>query len=280
MQQNLTKDIIEEIGKLVDEKIHLSIYYYLEYLKSYKNVSSEKRILLKKEFNKYKESYKEYKKVLNFLLFNERKIFFEDGLSTLEIMDQIFTDVIDYIFRLIEMFETSRVLNLDYKFYIPSKQPRYILNYDRIDYINYAKGFNEDRVCYFLNDNQVYDMNLYNAVMDEAKLIHCSEDDYNAYARVDHNGQITMPYIKDEISTLVGIKQLIKKKLIIDKDTINDDRIIRGEYLPRLYELLFIDYNSFCKHKIHMDNVTKKLYEDYDNEPYNIQIDKLKRILK
>jgi len=94
------------------------------------------------------------------------------------------------------------------------------------------------------------------------------------------NGKILVPKVKDELTALISIHELVHNSLILNKDKINNDFIAYGEDIPIFYELLFQSTNDFSKIEIHKTDIALKLLESYQGEPFDIQIKKVKELVK
>ena len=282
MQNELCSDLAFEYKRLFEEKKDLSFFYIHEYLKNvfiFPN-SKDKRRMLSSEYRRYLKSFNNYKSFLNFLSSNEEIINYKDAKGSLKLLNDFYKKIIVYMFELVESFQSSTDSRLDYRFYITPNKPDFLNDYYLNEILCYAKGFNLDRISSFLNNENVMDYTTFNKVIDEAKIYDCSEDNYTLYAGVNQDGRLMMPLIKDDKSALINVHEIVHKALLLKKDLIKDDKIVRGEYLPRFYELVYKDSNEFCNANVHEDLISLELFSIYNGEPLEVQVKKLQRILR
>ena len=254
--QNITYiELIDEYQKLIEEKYSLLTEYYLRYLKSINRLNIQTRNKLKQVFNKYLNSYKEYKIVLNFIVLNKNKIDYDNAIEVLDILNENYEELIPYLINLLDDYRIASELKIDYKFNVNNKY-RFINKEDTINYLNYLKGFNVDYIKRFLIDKEVYSIDIIDDVYDIRQCV-----------------------VKDELSTLINIYELVNKSLCLKKEEINNNKIINSEVLPIFYEMLYKKENVFCKANIHQNELANQLYKDYQNEPFNVQIKKLEKII-
>ena len=278
MDYTLSSELHEEYCRLIGEKINLSLTYIREYNNSYTKLSNESRNKLQNEFNKYIKSYNIYKKILNYILFNNNKIKYDNAIYIIDLLNERFEEIIAYIFNLFEDFNVASNMKLDYKFSINNNN-KFLDDNDYYHYINYIKGFNVDNISNFLINNNIYTPITFDEVYNKVKIIDCSKEDYAIYAGINNNEDIMIPIIKDELSALINIHELVHKALLLKKNSINDNQIIDGETIPIFYEMLFQKQNKFCKEKLHQNSLACKLLNIYKNEPFDEQIIKLKRLI-
>ena len=269
--------INDEYGSIIYEKFIYTLLYYYEYIKSYNRLSASKRCQLKEEYNNFIMSYSNYKKMINYLLVNGWRLNYDDALGSYDMISDDYDEIFIYFYELLQSFIISDQMKLDYKFVVPKDKPSFIEDINK--YISYAKGFSEDRLCSFLCENYVYDLDLFDDVYKNVKVIDCGYDDYYVYSGINEEDKVCVPRIRDDLSTLINIHELVHKALLIKKDEIQDKRIVMTEVLPIFYEMLYKKENKFCKCSIHNNELSKILYKSYNNEPFDEQINKLKGLL-
>ena len=278
MQQSTYKDILEQYKYLLEENYDVVKMYLINYLKSkiIFNDGKEMRKTLKNEVNKYLQSSKNELKIYNFLLRNERKLYCEDIYGVLNQLLDSYESRYKYIEELFDNFETALNMNLDYKFYLPKNKPEYIEE-EMIDkYKQYAKGYNLERIYEFLEETEVCQDDFIDNK--DIKILNIDSDDNKDLFGICSNGKLIIPKVKDELSTLITIHEFIHYVLLKRAKDINDDNIVLKEDLPIFYEMLFQKTNSFSKIKIHTTEIALKLLETYEEEPLEIQIEKVKKL--
>jgi len=282
MQQSTYKDILEQYKFFIMDYIYVSSTYHMLNLESKIVFKDNKRIteILEKEVQEYINSYKKELKIYNFLLKKERKLYTEDIYGTIDNLIEEYKIKHKYIEELFEKLETAIGTELEYKFYLPKNKPKYITDEDVEKYKIYAMGYNKERIEDFLKDEVVYEEKILDEEMKKIK-----ELDINAYNNMDmfgifDNGKILVPKVKDELTALISIHELVHNSLILNKDKINNDFIAYGEDIPIFYELLFQSTNDFSKIEIHKTDIALKLLESYQGEPFDIQIKKVKELVK
>ena len=90
---------------------------------------------------------------------------------------------------------------------------------------------------------------------------------------------VIIPKSKDALSCLISIHELVYQALLNKKDEVEDE-ITFGEDLPKFYELLFKARNTYITEECNESNVALELFEDYNEESFEEQINKLDRIRK
>lgn len=272
------KELIDELFKLKEEKFELYFNYLTKYISSYNHLNNNTRNKLQIMFNKYLQSYKVYKNIINYIGYNKKLINYDNAAYILDLLDERYEEIIIYTFNMLQEFDDAWSMKQDYKFN-PKDNNIFLNNNDLKKYKNYIKGFNIDNVANFLINNDMYTPLSFEDTYNNIKIINCSLDDYIIYSGINDNGEVIVPKINDELSTLINIHELTHKALILNQDIINNNTIVNSEILPIFYELLFKKENKFCKQIIHENEIAIKLLNDYHNEPFNEQIHKLKRII-
>lgn len=281
MQENISREIIEEYKFFIEDYFEILSTYYLLSLQSkmvFKD-NNKMREILKNEVMEYINGYKKELKIYKFLLKNEKKLYINDIYRVLNDLTCKYEEKRSYTEEVFENFETAIGTELAYKFYLPRNKPKYTTDEDIEKYKIYAMGYNIERVKDFLVEETVYEENILNNEMKKVK-----EMDVDINSNIDmfgvfENGKILTPKIKDELSTLVSIHELVHNSLILNKDKINNNDIVYGDDLPIFYELLFQSTNDFSKIEIHKTDIALKLLESYEEEPFNIQIEKVKKLV-
>jgi hypothetical protein len=216
--------------------------------------------------------------VLKFIFKNERNLYVSDIYGFLDEIDNNFEARYYFYEELYENLMTAFDMNLDYKFYIPRKRYKELTDEDVKKYISYVKGFNENRVKNFLAEEEVINFEKFNEVISNAKIIKGNvKDNIELYGI--YSNKVVLPKIDEQLSTLINIHEFTHYSLIDNQEKfLIDDWIVNGEDIPIFYELLFKENNSFIDIDIHTTNKALELLKAYNNEPFEEQIKKLKRI--
>ena len=268
-------ELFSEYYKLIQEKNDMTFEYMREYINSFNKLNDESRKKLYNVFHNYLNSYQTYKKVLNFMILNKNKITYDNASYILDLLDEQYEELLTSLFYILQDYNIASNMHMDYKFN-PNKDLS-LDNYNK--YINYIKGFNIDNISNFLIDNDVYTPELFDSVYNDFKVIDCSYDDYYVYSGVNSEGNVMVPKVKDELSTLINIHELVHKRLLLCEKEIDNNLITNSEILPIFYEKLFKMNNKFCKLDIHNLEIVNMLINDYQNETFGEQIWKLKKII-
>ena len=229
------------------------------------------------ELKQYFEALKIEKSVCKYLMLNNHKLMFNDVFRTIDKLDEEGEKKLFYISDLIDLLSTACDLDLNCKFYIPRNKPIYILDVN--EYINVAKGFTLDGVKDFLINERVYTDLTFNATKGKIKNLNVIGGDAKYYAGVYKKG-IVLPTVKDDVTALIAVHELVHNALIINRNAIRDNSISNGEVLPILYEYLYADYNRYVSTYIHENEEAAILHHAYNGEPLFVQVEKLKELRK
>lgn len=239
--------------------------------------NEEVKKILKNELENYINNVKIELKVLSFLLSNERKLYLTDIYNLLDIFDKNYEERFTYLQELIANLQTALDMEYIYKFYLPRNKPKYLNEQDYEGYITYAKGFNLKRIKEFLVAEEIYDENTLDEVLKNAKIL-----DINVKENIDMFGifdkGLIIPLVKDDLSSLIAIHELVHQALVSNKEKLNDDEISLGEELPIFYEDVFKKQNGYVNEPIREDGIILEMLEDYKEEGFEEQVNKLKKL--
>ncbi len=181
-----------------------------------------------------------------------------------------------FIDNLIDNLDVSCDLQLEDKFYVPRKEFKYV---DSKRFINIAKGFSMDSVKDFLLNESIYDEELLDSTLKKVKYFNLVGGETKYIAGVFEKG-IVLPRVRDDLTTLIAIHELVHYSILDKKYIIGDNNIVYSEILPRFYENLYASQNEFIKDTIHKDEYTDILLNDYHEEPMMVQVEKVRRLIK
>ena len=194
---------------------------------------------------------------------------------TLNRLDSLAESKYNYIDSIIDLLDISCDLELPEKFYIPKKNFRYM---NEEELINIAKGFTMNSVKDFLITERVYNNTSFNNALESVKYFNLVGGKTKYIAGVFEKG-IVLPRVRDDLTTLIAIHELVHNSILMNKESINDKNIVYSEILPRFYENLYACKNQFIKETIHKDEYTDILLNDYHEEPMMVQVEKVRRLI-
>lgn len=233
--------------------------------------------LLQTELGNYLQNVKIEMQVLKFVLKNEKKLYLTDIYSLLDIFDKNYEARFEYLQELINNLQTALDMEYSYRFYSPRKNIKYLDEKDYEDYINYVKGFNINRVKEFLVSEEIYEESDLEETLKKIKFLNVSPKDNLDFFGLFENG-LVIPKVNDDFSCIVAIHELVHQALVNNKEELQDDEIVFGEELPRFYEGVFIKQNDYVNLEIKMNNNVLEMLNDYKEENFKEQINKLKKL--
>lgn len=233
--------------------------------------------LLQTELGNYLQNVKIEMQVLKFVLKNEKKLYLTDIYSLLDIFDKNYEARFEYLQELINNLQTALYMEYSYRFYSPRKNIKYLDEKDYEDYINYVKGFNINRVKEFLVSEEIYEESDLEDTLKKIKFLNVSPKDNLDFFGLFENG-LVIPKVNDDFSCIVAIHELVHQALVNNKEELQDDEIVFGEELPRFYEGVFIKQNDYVNLEIKMNNNVLEMLNDYKEENFKEQINKLKKL--
>ena len=271
-------DIINQYLLLIFEIITVKLTY-LNYKRKVENVfGNNERILniLKKETDEYLESLYNEIKVLKFMYKNEKKLYTSNIYKVRNDFDKKYEKRYFYLESLYANLQTALEMKWDSKFYVPRNKPKYLNEEDVEKYITYIKGFNFDIVKEFLIDEEIYDEQGLEETLQKTKILNVDAKENIEMFGIYDKGVI-IPKAKDALSCLISVHELVHQALLTKKDELEDE-ITFGEDLPKFYELLFKARNTYITEECNESSVALELFEDYNEESFEEQINKLSRL--
>ncbi len=276
-------DLLRETFNIFSSYIDVVVPYIIYRYKSKKVFPNNQDIIntLKLEFNNYVKSLGIGLELLSFISRNERDLCYEDIIRYCYNSSENLKDGTNYMKELFESLDTALELERAYKFRTPSSDPKYLQEDDIEKNISYIKGISFDGIREFIIDECIYDDRHFRDCFSRAKVLDVnSRENMDLFGVFENNNSIklVLPKITDEISTFINIHELVHYALLSKKDEIRDENIIYQEDIPIFYELLYKKYKekSFNNIDIHTTDIALRLLEDYNEEPFEIQIEKVK----
>lgn len=243
-----------------------------------KRIFNDKKMAekLKKELDIYLLNVYKELEVLKFLFKNEKHLYVNDIYRVIDKIDENYEKRFKFFENMFRNLQVALDMQLDYKFYIPQKYYKDLCDEDIKKYINEAKGFSINSVCDFLDYEKVMNPTRFNEIYKNAKIIDCEASQNLDLFGFYTNDKMILPKINDELSTLITIHEMVHYVLKNKKNL--DPKISYGEDLPKFYELLYKKNNDFIKININFTQEALMLLEVYNNESFEEQIIKLKKI--
>jgi len=282
---NKCKDLFNQYLYLSESTIDaLKEYFYLYFLNMQTIKNNEINIKLKNETKEYLNNLKFELYICNFILKNIKNIDINDLEFVFEILDKEFIKKYEYINSFYENVETAINMNEIRRACLPSTKYNSLTASDVILHKQYLKGFNLDNLKTFMTREKIYIDNEFDETISKSKIFNVNSEEFIDFfallIKKDTSDKLItlpiLPKIKDDQSFLINIHELTHNALIINKEVINDEEIIDSEDLSIFYELLYKSRNNFVKTNLHMTYLSYKLLNDYHNEPFLEQIEKIK----
>lgn len=276
-------ELIKEYFNILSAYVDVVVPYIIYKYKSRKLFPNNQDIIniLKNEFNNYIKSLGIELELLNFISKNERSLWYEDIIRYCYNSSENRKKGINYMKELFDSLDIALDLERAYKFNIPNNDPKYLQEDDIENNIAYIKGISFDAVREFIIDECIYDDKHFSDCFSKAKAL-----DVNAKENIDlfgvfegnNNIKIILPKIKDEVSAFINIHELVHYAILERKDEICNDDIVYEEDIPIFYELLYKKNKekSFGNIDLHTTDIALMLLEDYNEEPFEVQIEKVK----
>ncbi|MBQ7241024.1 MAG: hypothetical protein IJS56_06275 [Bacilli bacterium] len=277
MENNTLKELVSYYISVLEEAFSITKDHSITNLKRISKFKDDIRIKEKyyKELNDYYDSLKVDLDVIKFLIFNQSKLNEDNIYHTLNRLDSLAESKYNYIDSIIDLLDISCDLELPEKFYIPKKNFRYM---NKEELINIAKGFTMNSVKDFLVNEKVYNNTSFDTALGSVKYFNLVGGETKYIAGVFEKG-IVLPRVRDDLTTLIAIHELVHNSILMNKESINDKNIVYSEILPRFYENLYASQNGFIKETIHKDEYTDILLNDYHKEPMMVQVEKVRRLI-
>ena len=216
-------------------------------------------------------------KVLNFLFKNEKKLNYNCISRTLDLLEKYGNDNFEHIDSMLAMLKTACQMEADYKYYVPRKKFVYLNNDNYSYFIRLASGFDIQSIKDFFIEHDVFNLEEFNNVYNKAKILPIDCEDTTFIG--DFDGGYTLPKVLNDKTALVCVHELVHQALKYNKQYINKDEIVYGEELPIFYEMLYKTYNGLINCDTNYNEISEKLLNTYDSEPFMEQVKKLEKIL-
>lgn len=235
--------------------------------------------------------------VLNFIFRNNKSINLENINNYFDAIDKNFEKEFHYFEQFFDNLQVAYDTELAYKFYKPKGGFAFHKKEDTEKFISYLKGFSLDQIKVMLYFEGVYNIEesenslvvlerINNMLknIDIKELDVAIESNLDLFGIFEKNGdtKLLIPKVKSEEGTYIATHELVRLALLEKRDIIKDDSITFGEDLPIFYEYLF--KNNYLKDfaengPFHgLTEISKVLLETYNDESFDEQIEKVKRI--
>lgn len=231
-----------------------------------------------------KSSLNEFK-LYNYILFNSRKYDEENVILSMDMLHQLQYDMDSYMEDVFDNLSFSLALNDKERFYLPKNEPCYIDD----DVLNELKlamlGYSRQRIFDFLIDEKMLtadDVWYLNDLINEFELDDGNFDDFcvKVTDRVSEEKikGIWIPKTTNDKAMMINVHELSHAGVISVSDNLVGYDILNDD-IPRFYEGLF-KLKSNAEVDICHTSLSKKMLDEYKNEPFLEQIEKYKYYVK
>jgi hypothetical protein len=141
-----------------------------------------------------------------------------------------------------------------------------------------AKGYDIACVEDFLVKNSVFTNECLDKEYDVGHIVSVGKDELDKVGISD--GVVHIPEVYNGGTALIAIHNLVNYSLVMNRENINNEKIVNGEEMALFYELLYKSSNGFIKCNIPYNEYSKRLLQQYKQEPFMDQVKKLERIMK
>lgn len=232
-----------------------------------------------------KSSLNEFK-LYNYILFYSRKYDEENVILSMDMLHQLQYDIDSYMEDVFDNLSFSLALNDKERFYLPKNEPCYIDD----DVLNELKlamlGYSRQRIFDFLIDEKMLtadDVWYLNDLINEFEL-----DDGNFdKSCVRLSSKLYSPKIKEiwvpktlnDFAMLINVHEFAHAGVVGVSDKLVGYDVLNND-IPRFYEGVFKLKDDLIKRDIEHTKLSKKLLDEYKDEPFLEQIEKYKYYVK
>ena len=280
------KDLLDQYFSVFEVGAEAIFEYMVLYFKNKASLKDEQMSsILKSEVKDYLRNLRNEIKICNYVLKHSNKINTNDMFYVFELLDEEYEKKYQYINDVFESFSTALSFESKNRFYLPRKKFNELTEIEVNLYKEYLKGFNiESLKDFMIDEEKIYTTQLFDDTIKKSKIYDVDVQEFiDIFAiliKENDNGILTtmpiLPRVRDEKSFLVNIHELTHNALIVRDDINKEDTLIYKEDLSIFYELLYKSRNPFVKTDLHTSEISKRLLDEYKNEPFLEQVDKVK----
>ena len=276
-QINKIPEILEyymyEIQEVIKVEFKCMFYKHMIYCNIYE--STDLLDTIDEEINHYMQNICYEMRALLFMLRNENKLVESDIDLTLDTMDENYEERFEYLEELTNSLDMVLTMRSEKNFMPPSKGLPYMDEKKYNTMLAKIRGYNEDELECFLVEEKIIEPYEYDDIRNRCMILEGNIKNHMSLYGTYENA-IVVPEIKDELSMCINIHEIVNYVLLRMGGI--DDEILESEDLATFYELLFQKLNLFSREKLRTTKRALKLLNDYNNEPFEEQIRKIKRI--
>ena len=276
-QINKLPEILRFYAYSIQEVMRVEFEYMFYKHMIYCNIYETNEIfeILDEEINNYIQNVCYEMRALLFMLINERKLVASDIDIMLDTYDENFNDRFEYLEELANIMDMTITMKSEKCFTTPSTCLPILDEKYYARMLSQIKGYNEDELECFLVEEKIIEPDEYDFIRDKCMIIKGNLKKHMSLFGTYDNA-IVVPEIKDELSMCINIHEIVNYVLLRMKGI--DEEIIKSEDLATFYELLFQKINSFSREKLRTTKRAIKLLNDYNDEPFKVQVRKISKI--
>lgn len=283
----MLRELSIEYGLFFEENMETLLGFLPLYIKSgFKYDDPEFLIKILEPVKKYfKSSFNEFK-LYNYILLNSWRYDEDDLFSAMDMLFQLQYAKDEYIERVFDRLSYSLDMNNKEAFYISGKEPKFV-DKERIKEFKLAMlGYSRHNVYDFLIDEKMLTVDevwFLDDLIHEFKLDDESICKSGVTVSGNHCGQrikeIWVPKTLDDYAMLLNVHELVHASVVnasdklVGYDVMNDD-------IPRFYEGVFKLKDNLIEKDIEHTPLSKRLLDEYKDEPFLEQIEKYKYYVK
>ncbi len=280
------KDLFEQYCSILEVGTEAVFEYWMLYLKNLVSINEkEMSSILTSEVKEYMKNLKNEFNICNYVLRHHSKINTSDMYYVFELLDKEYEIKYQHINDVFENFSTALSFESKDRFYLPRKRYNDLTEKEVTLYKEYLKGFNSESLKDFMtNEEKIYSNELFDETIQKSKVYDVYVQDFiDIFAvliRESNNGILKtmpiLPRVKDEKSFLINVHELTHNALLVREDIDKNNDLVYQEDLSIFYELLYKSRNSFVKSNLHTSDLSNRLLNEYKNEPFLEQVEKVK----
>lgn len=277
----MLKELSQEYSLFAQENVKTFLEFLPLYIRAgfvFDDPEILKRIL--SAVKKYYKSSVNELKIYNYILFNSWKYDEDDLYSVLDMLYQLQYDKDVHIEKIFDQLSLSLDMNLKDKFYLPKDDPDYVdknriedfklamLGYSRhniFDFLIDEKMLTADDVCFLRELIHEFELNDNNF---DISCVRVSDKRFEQKVK-----EIWVPKTTNDFAMIINVHELTHagvvgvSDMLVGYDVLNND-------IPRFYEGVFKMKDDLIKREIEHTPLSKKLLDEYKEEPFLEQIEK------
>lgn len=217
---------------------------------------------LNSQIELYRKGIKEEKNLLDYILKNQKRLYYDDIADTLEELAPIQKKRIDHIEYILEKasFALSERSKNHFRYY--GREDWYLTVEGLEELKKKVQGFSDENLIRFLLEEKVY-----------------NDIDLSGVRRsILSEKSISLPDIYNEESMMKNIGELLK--YFIEQRKLEEINLSITNDIPIFYKQLYSERNDFITQKIEGTKLSNILFDEYKGEPFEEQLEKYKYYVK